>query len=107
MLLTANWTLSKDGKTLIDDYTEIGPDASGSNVKSVYQRTAGTSGFAGTWESRYVTVSFAFVLKVEPYEGDDLSIIDSTARLRDCRREVPTLSDQDLAIRLQRYGGRS
>ena len=82
MLLTANWKLSKDGKTLTDDYTEIGADGNGSSVKYVYQRTAGTSGFAGTWESRNVTVNVAYVLKVEPYEGGDgLSIIDSTEGL--------------------------
>jgi hypothetical protein len=73
MLLTANWTLSKDGKTLSDDFTTIGPDGNRSNTKFVYQRTAGTSGFAGTWESRNnATMNFAFVLKVEPYEGDGL-----------------------------------
>jgi hypothetical protein len=79
MLLTANWTLSKDGKTLGDDFTAMGPDGNRSNTKYIYQRTAGTSGFAGTWESRNnATMKFTFVLKVEPYEGDGLSIIDST-----------------------------
>jgi hypothetical protein len=78
MLLTANWTLSKDGNTLTDDFAAIGPDGKGSTVNYVYQRTAGTSGFAGTWESKSQTIDFEFVLKVEPYEGDGLSIIDST-----------------------------
>jgi len=79
VLLTANWTLSKDGKTLGDDFTAMGPDGNRSNTKYIYQRTAGTSGFAGTWESRNnATMNFAFVLKIEPYEGDGLSIIDST-----------------------------
>jgi hypothetical protein len=79
MLLTANWTLSKDGKTLSDDFTAIGPDGNRSTTNFVYRRTAGTSGFGGTWESRNnATMNFAFVLKVEPYEGDGLSIIDST-----------------------------
>ena len=79
MLLTANWTLSKDGKTLNDEFTAIGPDEKRSTTKFVYRRTAGTSGLAGTWESRNnATMDFAFVLKVEPYAGDGLSIIDST-----------------------------
>jgi hypothetical protein len=78
MLLTANWALSKGGNTLKDDYTEIGPDGKGSTVNYVYKRTAGTSGFAGTWESASLTINFEFVLKVQPYEGDGLSIIDST-----------------------------
>jgi hypothetical protein len=75
MLLTANWALSKDGNTLTDDYTEFGPDGKGSTVNYVYKRTAGSSGFAGTWESTTQTINFEFVLKVQPYEGDGLSII--------------------------------
>ena len=47
-------------------------------VNYVYKRTAGTSGFAGTWESTSETVNSAFVIKVQPYEGDGLSIIDSS-----------------------------
>jgi hypothetical protein len=79
MLLTANWTLSKDGRTLTDDFTSIGADGSRSTTHFVYQRTAGTSGLAGTWESRgNATMNFAFVLKVEPFRGDGLSVIDST-----------------------------
>jgi hypothetical protein len=79
MLLTANWALSKDGRTLSDEFTAIGPDGNRSVTNYVYRRTAGTSGFAGTWESRNnATMNFAFVLKVQPYEGDGLSVIDST-----------------------------
>jgi len=76
MLLTANWELSKDGNTLKDDYTELGPNGSSSNLKYVYQRTAGKSGFAGTWESISEQVNFVFVRKVQPYEGDGLSFIN-------------------------------
>jgi hypothetical protein len=78
-LLTANWTLSKDGKTLSDEFVAIGSDGTRSRTNFIYRRTAGTSGFAGTWESRNnATMNFAFMLKVEPYEGDGLSIIDPT-----------------------------
>jgi hypothetical protein len=76
MLLTANWTLSKDGRTLNDDFTAMGPDGN-RTTNYVYRRTAGTSGFAGTWKSRNnATMNFAFLLNVEPYGGDGLSIID-------------------------------
>jgi hypothetical protein len=78
VLLTANWKLSKDAQTLTDDFTAIGSNGSPSNVKYVYKRTAGTSGFAGTWESTSETVNFVFVLQVRPYEGDGLSFIDPT-----------------------------
>src|SRR5215470_10713980 len=80
ILLTANWKLSADAKTLTDDYTEFGPNGSRTSVKYVYNRTAGTSGFAGTWESTSATVSSVavYVIKVEPYEGDGLSFIDAS-----------------------------
>lgn len=77
VLVTGNWELSKDGKTLKDDFTFTGPDGKSSNVKYLYQRTAGTSGFAGTWEGTSETVDAVFVLKVEPYEEDGLSFLNS------------------------------
>jgi hypothetical protein len=76
ILLTANWELSKDGNTLKDDYTEMGPNGSTSNMKYVYKRTAGQAGFAGTWESISEQVNFVLVRKVQPYEGDGLSFIN-------------------------------
>lgn len=78
ILLTAFWKLSKDGNTLKDDYTEFGPDGSSSNIKYVYQRTAGTSGFAGTWEGSSETMNAVIVLKIQAYEGDGLSFINSS-----------------------------
>lgn len=79
LLLTASWALSKDGKTLRDDFVAIGAGGSRSSTNYTYRRKAGTSGFAGTWESRNnATLNFAFVLQVKSYEGRGLSIIDST-----------------------------
>src|SRR5262249_12159359 len=46
ILLTAYWKLSKDGNTLTDDFTQFGPNGSSTNVKSLFNRTAGTSGLA-------------------------------------------------------------
>jgi hypothetical protein len=48
ILLTATWKLSKDGNTLTDDFTAIGPNGSTSNVNYAYKRTTGGPGFAGT-----------------------------------------------------------
>lgn len=78
ILLTANWKLSKDGNTLNDDYTEFGPNGPSSNVKYVYKRTAGKSGFAGTWENTNEQVSSVFVVKVQSYEGEGLSFINAS-----------------------------
>src|SRR5215472_11750758 len=78
ILLTAYWKLSKDGNTLTDEFTQFGPNGSSTNVKYVYERMAGTSGFAGTWESTSETLNSVFVIKVHPYEGDGLSFINSS-----------------------------
>jgi hypothetical protein len=78
ILLTAYWKLSNDGNTLMDDYTQFGPNGSSTNVKYVYNRTAGTSGFAGTWESTSETLNSTYLIDVQPYEGDGLSFINSS-----------------------------
>ena len=78
ILLKAYWKLSKDGNTLTDDFTQLGPNGSSTNVKYVYKRMAGTSGFAGTWESTSETLNSSYVIKVQPYEGDGLSFINSS-----------------------------
>lgn len=83
-LLRAIWTRSEDGKTLNDDFTQYLPDGltlfsqplpNGSTLflPYVYERTAGESGFAGTWDSDSAKVSPRIELQVEPYEGNGLS----------------------------------
>jgi hypothetical protein len=79
VLLTANWRLSRDGRALSDDFTSFAPDGSASNFKYMYERTTAASGFAGTWESASVTVNFEFVIKIQPYDGDGLSLISPSA----------------------------
>lgn len=75
MLLTATWTLSKDGKSLKDDFTAFGQDGSPSNVKYVYERRAVGSGFAGTWVSVTAALNSVIMLQVRPYESNGLSFI--------------------------------
>ena len=83
-LLTAYWTLSADGKTLNDAFTQYLPDGvtlfsqplpNGSTLflPYVYQRTAGNSGFLGTWDSDSAKVSAGIELRIQPYEADGLS----------------------------------
>ena len=78
LLITAIWNLSKDGKALTDDFTFFNPDGSRSTVHYLYQRTAGSSGFAGTWESTNANMTSVFELKIKPYGEDGLSIINSS-----------------------------
>jgi hypothetical protein len=80
-LLTANWTLSGDGKTLTDAYTEYGPDGSPLNLHYVYERTAGSSGFPGTWVSVSEGVNAVIELQIQPYEGDGLSFHSPAAQV--------------------------
>ncbi len=83
-LLIAHWTLSEDGKTLDDAFTQYLPDATtlfsqplpnGSTLFLPYSygRTAGNSGFLGTWDSESAKVKAGIELQIQPYEGDGLS----------------------------------
>jgi hypothetical protein len=83
-LLTAHWTLSEDGKTLNDAFTQYLPDGmtlfsqplpNGSTLflPYVYERTAGKSGFQGTWDSDSATVKAGIELQIQPYGADGLS----------------------------------
>src|SRR5579864_6498423 len=74
MLLTADWTLSADGKTLTDDFTGYQSDGSKSTTHFIYQRTAGSSGFAGTWDSDNAKPDSAMALRIQSYQADGLSI---------------------------------
>jgi len=83
-LLRAQWTLSEDGKTLNDAFTQYLPDGTklfgeplpnGSTLflPYVYERTAGNSGFLGTWDSDSAKVKAGIELQIQPSEGDGLS----------------------------------
>ncbi|HEV3057390.1 MAG TPA: hypothetical protein VGY48_04040 [Vicinamibacterales bacterium] len=84
ILLSADWRLSADGKTLNDAFTQYLPDGmtlfsqslpNGSTLflPYVYERTAGMSGFPGTWDSESAKVTKGIELQIQPYEGDGLS----------------------------------
>lgn len=83
--ISADWRLSRDGKTLTDDFTAIGADGSSSNVKYVYSRKAGTSGFAGTWETRSEKVTTVFEIKFAPYEVGGLSLTYSSGAIKNMK----------------------
>ncbi len=86
-LLTGYWTLSDDGKTLNDAYTEYKPDGSTALfLPYVYERTAGSAGlpgtgFAGTWDSDSEKVKAGIELQIGPYEGDGLSFTGPDAEI--------------------------
>jgi hypothetical protein len=84
-IITANWKLSPDGKTLTDHFTNLPPNGTPSTVDIAYKRTAGTSGFAGTWDSANQPID-VFEIQIEAYEGDGFSVINpsrgTTTRLK-------------------------
>jgi hypothetical protein len=73
-IISAIWTLSADGKTLDDDFTQYQTDGSRTTVHLTYQRTAGNSGLPGTWDSES-SGGLDFELEIQPYEGDGLTLI--------------------------------
>ena len=78
-VLTANWKLSDDGKTLTDIFIGNQPDGSTSHVDLVYKRAEGSaskSGIPGTWETTEEKAD-PFEIEIRPYEGDGLSFISS------------------------------
>jgi len=81
VIIAANWELSKDGNVLTDNFNAVSPDGAISTVDYVYQRKGQESGFAGTWVSTSQGVNFVYVLQIQPYEEDGLSIINSSSQL--------------------------
>lgn len=67
------WTLSADGTTLDDNFTAYRSDGSTTNVHYTYQRTAGASGFPGTWDSVSAEMDASLELEIQPYERDGLT----------------------------------
>jgi hypothetical protein len=80
-LLTGIWTLSGDGKTLNDAFTGYQPDGSTLSLHYVYERTAGSSGFPGTWDSVSEEVKSVIELQIQPYDGDGLSFNGPAAQM--------------------------
>ena len=80
-LLSAEWSLAEDGGTLTDDYTQYENDAPKFTVHYVYQRTAGSSGLAGTWDSANAQMDAGMELQISPYGAQGLSFVISALNL--------------------------
>jgi hypothetical protein len=93
-LLKATWTVSKDGATLKDDYTQFGDDGKPIHIVYRYDRKGGGAGFAGDWLSTTQRMDTAYVMQVRPYEGDRLSITaeGTTRNLKLDGKEYPGTS---------------
>lgn len=78
-LLTAIWKLSEDGDKLADAFTGYRADDSTFTFNYAFRRTAGRSGFPGTWESTKDKVDSGFEIQIQPYKGDGLSFLTPSA----------------------------
>lgn len=75
VMVTAVWTLSRDGSTLNDHFTASRANEAPTSLDYVYRRKGGGSGFVGTWVSSSEQVNSVVVLKVRTWDGDGLSFI--------------------------------
>jgi len=81
-IISANWSVSKDGGTLTDHFTGFNADGSRYELIYTYERKAAGSGFAGTWVStNEEAVNFVLLLQIRAFEENGLSIIDTTSQI--------------------------
>jgi len=81
-MLSAIWSVSKDGGTLTDRYTAFNADGATYIQIYTYQRKAPGAGFAGTWVSTNVeAVNFVLGIQIRPFEREGLSIIDPSSQI--------------------------
>jgi hypothetical protein len=75
IIVSAAWKLSPDGRTLRDTFTSVQPDGSRTTTDYLYKRMAGSSGFAGLWESTTKPTGLELELAILPYEKNGLSFV--------------------------------
>src|SRR5690348_15063106 len=73
VIVSAHWKLSPDGRTLRDAFTALQDDGSSLSTDYVYRRIAGTSGFAGAWESTTKPLGLKLEMDIAPYGNEGLS----------------------------------
>src|SRR5271163_1511495 len=71
------WTLSKDSKTLHDDFTYFAGNGKTVHLVYLYERRGTGSGFAGDWVSTTAQVDTVYVVQIKPFDGDGLSIVNA------------------------------
>lgn len=85
--IMALWQLSRDGKTLTDNFTGYRNDSTTTNVHYIYQRisgrpvASGKSGFVGTWESNTVNVNSSVEIEITAFRDGGLSFTNSAAQM--------------------------
>lgn len=107
-LLTAIWTLSKEGNSLTDNFTSFDKNGAPSNVRLVYMRATAGSGFTGAWVSQNAAIGAATILEIRPYKINGLSLIvpseQLTVNLNFDGKNVRRIDTHTLEITHKAYG---
>jgi len=74
--LKSKWTISEDGKTFTTVDENMRPDGSTGRSESTLQRTDGTSGLAGTWESASVKIMSPLSIEMAKWQKDGYSLMN-------------------------------
>ena len=74
-IVSANWKVSEDGRTLRDAFTTVEQDGSRATTEYVYKRMSGASGFAGSWESTTKPIGLELELEIRPYKRNGLRFV--------------------------------
>jgi hypothetical protein len=81
-MISATWSVSRDGRTLTDRYTSFAADGTRYEQIYTYERKTPGSGFAGKWVSASEeAVNFVLALQIRPFEKNGLSIIDPSSQI--------------------------
>ena len=72
VIVSANWTLSPDGRSFRDDFTNVQPDGSKVTTHYLYRRLSVGRGFAGAWESTTPPEGLKIELEIQPYGNNGL-----------------------------------
>ena len=109
VIVSAHWKLSPDGRTLRDAFTALQDDGSNLSTDYVYRRTAGTSGFAGAWESTTKPMGLKLEMDIHPYGNEGLSFtsLGSKKSVTFDGRDHPAEGAKDVTFSGRRHGARA
>jgi hypothetical protein len=110
VIVSARWKLSPDGRILHDAFTGLQPDGSMLTVNQVFRRMAGTSGFAGTWESTTKPAGLKLELGIQPYGNKGLTFVSAGPNRNvtfDAREHPASDAKDGLTLSGRRLGARA
>lgn len=97
VIVSAKWKLSRDGRTLRDDFTNVQADGSSATTYYFYRRLSGGSGFVGAWESTTPPAGLKIELEIQSSSKHSLRFMSpgSDKRVTFDGREHPVPGTKD------------